>query len=51
VTLKCSRLQASEIRARHAAGGVSMRSLAKEYGVNSGTVWCLLRGGTWQEDV
>ena len=40
--------KAEEIRARHAAGGVSMRALAREYGVHHATISAIVRGKSWK---
>ncbi|MGP4024383.1 NUMOD4 domain-containing protein [Actinomadura sp. 3N407] len=44
-----TRDQVAEIRARHAAGGISYRALAREYGVAHGTIRaaCLRTEGAW----
>lgn len=36
----------ASIRERYAAGGVSQRTLAREFGVSQGTVWAAIDGGT-----
>jgi hypothetical protein len=45
---KLREFQVREIRARYAAGGVTWRSLAREYGVSTGTVQKILEGRTWR---
>lgn len=37
-----------EIRRRYAAGGVSQRQLARDYGVVKGTITFILQGKTWR---
>lgn len=38
-----------DIRARYAAGGVTQKELADEYGVVEGAVWNVLHGQSWAE--
>lgn len=40
--------QVGELRARYAAGGVSMAALAREYGLDASTVGRIIRGETWR---
>lgn len=40
--------QADEMRRRYAAGEMSQRRLAAEYGVSKGNIYWILRGATWQ---
>ncbi len=40
--------KAAEIRARHAAGGISMRKLAREYGVHHSVISAVVRGKSWK---
>ena len=40
--------QVLEIRARYAAGGVSLRGLAQEYGCNFRTIWVVVRHKAWR---
>jgi len=40
--------KAEAIRARYEAGGVSMRALGREYGVNHGTIRAIVTGETWK---
>jgi hypothetical protein len=44
---KLARSDVASIRERYAAGGVSMRALAAEYGVRQSTVWKILTGKSW----
>ena len=44
---KLTRAQVVAIRARHAAGGVVMRELGKEYEVSQNAIWCAVRRITW----
>jgi len=46
---KLTQEQASEIRRRYAAGGVSQRKLGGEYGVSLVAVQNILNGKTWKE--
>lgn len=46
----CARLTAADvvkIRALY-ADGMIMQHIAREFGVNSGTVWGIIRGKTWR---
>lgn len=36
-----------DIRRRHAEGGITQTALAHEYGVNQGTVSCVIRRESW----
>lgn len=38
----------AEIRAKHTAGGVSQRQLAKVYSVSQGTIWQIVNGHYWK---
>src|SRR5215203_413229 len=40
--------QVVEIRQRHAAGGISMAKLAKEYGVGTSNICLIIRRETWR---
>ncbi len=42
---------AQEIRATYAAGGITQRALAREYGVTQATVSFVIRGEIWRTDV
>jgi hypothetical protein len=46
---KLSAAQVADIRRRYAAGGVRMRDLAAEYGVNVPTVSMIVSGRTWRD--
>jgi len=41
--------KAAEIRARYAAGGISQKALAREYGVAQSNIWSILSGATWRD--
>jgi hypothetical protein len=45
---RLSEEQVRSIRERHAAGGVSMRGLAREYGVSHPAVAAILHGRSWR---
>ncbi|MDA8122452.1 MAG: HNH endonuclease [Deltaproteobacteria bacterium] len=45
---KLDHVKAAEIRARHAAGGISMRKLAREYGVHHSAISAIVRGKSWK---
>ena len=40
--------QVADIRRRHAAGGVSCRALAREYGVHHSQISAIVRGKAWR---
>lgn len=44
---KFTEQQVSEIKMKYAAGGVSQRALAREYGVSHTAVWSILNGQRW----
>lgn len=44
---KLTRVQVDELRAKHAAGGRTTRSLAAEYGVSCGLVSGIISGKRW----
>jgi hypothetical protein len=45
---KLDRAKAEEIKTKFAAGGVSMRTLAKEYGVHHSAISAIIRGKSWR---
>lgn len=47
---KLTALQVDEIRARYAAGGITQRALAREYGVTQTAVWFVLRRRNWASE-
>lgn len=48
-TTKLTRGQVLMIRERHAAGGVTMAALAREYGIDPETVRSIIRRITWRD--
>jgi lambda repressor-like predicted transcriptional regulator len=44
---KLTTQRVNEIRSRYQAGGVTLRSLAAEYGVHNSTIERVLKGRTW----
>jgi DNA-directed RNA polymerase sigma subunit (sigma70/sigma32) len=44
---KLTRRSAENIRRRYAKGGVTLQSLANEYGVSQSTVGYVVKGVTW----
>ena len=48
VNAKLSEVQVAEMRARYAAGGISQRRLAKEYGMGQNSIGRILRRTAWQ---
>jgi len=46
---KLTEYQVMEIKKRYVTGGVTHRSLGKEYGVHHGQIGCILRGETWKD--
>ena len=45
---KLTEVQVAEIRTRYAAGGITQRTLAAEYGVRQGAISFIVRGQTWK---
>lgn len=48
-TAKLTEDQVRELRAAHAAGGVSYRQLAKRFGIDVNTAWMAIQRKTWPE--
>ena len=46
-TAKLTAAQVTEIRTRYAAGGVTLKQLAVDYGVNRDTIGKIVRRETW----
>lgn len=47
---KMTALQVEEIRTRYAAGGITQRALAREYGVTQTAIWFVLHRRNWATD-
>lgn len=45
---KLTNEQVIELRARYAAGGIALAPLGREYGINLGSTWAIIKRKTWK---